>query len=309
MKHRACRLSAVLFAAAAAACLTASPAMAGDWKKGTGENADSWWYDLGSGKWAKGWEWIDGDNDGVAEKYYFDQNGWLLTGTVTPDGFTVNAEGAWVDGGNVRIMVSTVPGEETPAADEAPAANGGSGGAEASEGSAPEAAPAETAAAAETSSAAEAAAETEAAAGGPGAASAEAGAEAAEAAAAAAQSGFGPALVERARSYVGKLRYVYGGYSLVTGTDCSGFTKLLFAEFGIDLPRGTGDQLAAGTRIPADQVRPGDLVFWANGSGRIYHVGIISGNGMFIHASNTARGWVFEDRLGDMPSPAGYARY
>ena len=116
-------------------------------------------------------------------------------------------------------------------------------------------------------------------------------------------------LVERARSYVGKLRYVYGGYSLETGTDCSGFTKLLFAEFGIDLPRGTGDQLGAGTRIPADQVRPGDLVFWANGSGRIYHVGIISGNGMFIHASNTARGWVFEDRLGDMPAPAGYARY
>ena len=45
--------------------LSAFPAMAGDWKKGTGENADSWWYDLGSGKWAKGWEWIDGDNDGM----------------------------------------------------------------------------------------------------------------------------------------------------------------------------------------------------------------------------------------------------
>lgn len=303
MKHKACRLSAVLFAAAAAACLAASPAMAGDWKKGTGENADSWWYDLGSGKWARGWEWIDGDNDGVAEKYYFDQNGWLLTGTVTPDGFTVNAEGAWVDGGNVRIMVSTVPGEETPAANEGAAGNEApDGSGKASEGSAPETAAADTNGAADTN----AAAETDAEAGGPGAASAEA--EASEGAAAA-QSSYGAALVERARSYVGKLRYVYGGYSLVTGTDCSGFTKLLFAEFGIDLPRGTGDQLAAGTRIPADQVRPGDLVFWANGSGRIYHVGIISGNGMFIHASNTARGWVFEDRLGDMPAPAGYARY
>lgn len=282
MKHKACRLSAVFFAAAAAVCLTASPAMAGDWKKGTGENADSWWYDLGSGKWARGWEWIDGDNDGVAEKYYFDQNGWLLTGTVTPDGFTVNAEGAWIDGGNVRIMVSTAPGEETPAAD--------------------------TNAAAETG----AAANTDTTEGGPGAAAADAEAGAVTAAgagAAAAQSSYSAALVERARSYVGKLRYVYGGYSLETGTDCSGFTKLLFAEFGIDLPRGTGDQLSAGNRISADQARPGDLVFWANGSGRIYHVGIISGNGMFIHASNTARGWVFEDRLGDMPAPAGYARY
>ena len=277
MKQKACRLSAAFFAAAAAAVLTASPAMAGDWKKGTGENADSWWYDLGSGKWAKGWEWIDGDNDGVAEKYYFDQNGWLLTGTVTPDGFTVNAEGAWVDGGNVRIMVSTVPGEGTPAAPE-------------------------TAAAAETSAAAKA----DTPEGGPGTAAA--GADDG-AAAAPAQGSYSAALVERARSYVGKLRYVYGGYSLETGTDCSGFTKLLFAEFGIDLPRGTGDQLSAGTRIAGDQVRPGDLVFWANGSGRIYHVCIISGNGMFIHASNTARGWVFEDRLGDMPAPAGYARY
>lgn len=272
MKNRAGRLSAAFFAAAAAVVLASFPAMAGDWKKGTGENANSWWYDLGSGKWAKGWEWIDGDNDGVAEKYYFDQNGWLLTGTVTPDGFTVNAEGAWVDGGNVRIMVSTVPGEETPAGNE-----GAAGGQEAAAGSAPE-----TAAAAETTAGEETPA---------------------------AQGNYSAALVERARSYVGKLRYVYGGYSLETGTDCSGFTKLLFAEFGIDLPRGTGDQLGAGTRIPADQVRPGDLVFWANGSGRIYHVGIISGNGMFIHASNTARGWVFEDRLGDMPAPAGYARY
>ena len=284
MKNRAGRLSAAFFAAAAAVVLASFPAMAGDWKKGTGENANSWWYDLGSGKWAKGWEWIDGDNDGVAEKYYFDQNGWLLTGTVTPDGFTVNAEGAWVDGGNVRIMVSTVPGEETPAGNGEAA-----GGQEAAAGSAPETA---------------AAAETDTAAGGPGAVSAGAGEEAA-----AAESNYSAALVERARSYVGKLRYVYGGYSLETGTDCSGFTKLLFAEFGIDLPRGTGDQLGAGTRISADQVRPGDLVFWANGSGRIYHVGIISGNGMFIHASNTARGWVFEDRLGDMPAPAGYARY
>ena len=65
MKNRAGRLSAAFFAAAAAVVLAAFPAMAGDWKKGTGENADSWWYDLGSGKWAKGWEWIDGDNDGM----------------------------------------------------------------------------------------------------------------------------------------------------------------------------------------------------------------------------------------------------
>ena len=268
MKKRAGKLLSAFAAAAAAAVLMASPVMAGDWKQGSGENAGSWWYDLGSGKWAKGWQWIDGDNDGVAERYYFDQNGWLVTGTVTPDGFTVNAEGAWIDGGNVRIMVSTVPGETAPEKEE-------------------------TAAATEAASS-----------GGPGVTQPEA-----EQETTVSRSDFGPALVELARTYVGKLRYVYGGYSLETGTDCSGFTKLLFAQFGRELPRGTGDQLGAGTRISADQVQPGDLVFWANSSGRIYHVGIISGNGMFIHASNTARGWVFEDRLGDMPAPAAYARY
>ena len=56
-------------------------------------------------------------------------------------------------------------------------------------------------------------------------------------------------------------------------------------------------------------IRPGDLVFWQNGSGRVYHVGIYSGPDSFIHASNTARGWVFEDHLHDMPEPCGYARY
>ena len=285
MKQRRCKAAVLAAAACAAVSLTAFPAMAGTWKQGSGESAGSWWYDLGNGKWAEGWEWIDGDNDGVAERYYFDGNGWLLTGTVTPDGFTVNAEGAWVDGGNVRIMVNSAPGEETPA----PAGEKGT--------SAP-AAEKETSASA---AAAETAAESGAA--GPGVKKEEAAEPEPQENAAAAS------VVELARSYVGKLRYVYGGFSLETGTDCSGFTKLIFAKFGKELPRGTGDQLGSGTRLSADQIQPGDLVFWANGSGRIYHVGILSGNGMFIHASNSARGWVFEDRLSDMPSPAGYARY
>ncbi|MBQ7534545.1 MAG: C40 family peptidase [Stomatobaculum sp.] len=313
MKKRAGKLLSACAAAAAAAVLMASPVMAGDWKQGTGDNAGSWWYDLGSGKWAKGWQWIDGDNDGVAERYYFDQNGWLVTGTVTPDGFTVNAEGAWIDGGNVRIMVSTVPGETAPEKEETAAAEAPKE--TAAETEAPKGTAAATEAAQETAAETEAAEENNTAkpasaendgesSGGPGTAKAES-----EKETAVSQSDFGPALVELARTYVGKLRYVYGGYSLETGTDCSGFTKLLFAEFGRELPRGTGDQLGAGTRISADQVQPGDLVFWSNSSGRIYHVGIISGNGMFIHASNTARGWVFEDRLGDMPAPAAYARY
>lgn len=290
-------------AAAAAVILCAGTAYAGEWKQGQQGGSSSWWYDLGNGKWAEGWQWIDGDNDGVSERYYFDTDGWLLVDTMTPDGFTVNVDGKWTDAGNVRIQVSAVPGQEK---EEAPAAAETSSAGQMPAESTAAQKPAETAAAQETEAAAPQ--ETAAAAEGKGGPGAPAEDEEVQAEAAA-QNTSGSAIVDLARTYVQKLRYVYGGFSLVTGTDCSGFTKLIFAQFGKELPRSTGDQLAAGTRLTADQVQPGDLVFWANSSGRVYHVGIISGNGKFIHASNTERGWVFEDNLFDMPAPAGYARY
>lgn len=80
--------------------VSAVPAYAGVWKKGTADNTDRWWYDNENGSWAAAqWKWIDGNSDGTAECYFFDESGWLLTDTVTPDGYTVNADGAWtVDG-------------------------------------------------------------------------------------------------------------------------------------------------------------------------------------------------------------------
>lgn len=69
---------------------------AGQWNAGTGENAGRWWYQNDDGSYpANCWQWIDGNNDGIAESYYFDQNGWTLSNVVTPDGFMVNADGAW----------------------------------------------------------------------------------------------------------------------------------------------------------------------------------------------------------------------
>lgn len=45
------------------------------------------------------WEWLDLNNDGIAECYYFNEKGYLLMGTTTPDNYTVNENGAWtVDG-------------------------------------------------------------------------------------------------------------------------------------------------------------------------------------------------------------------
>ena len=65
-----------------------------DWIKGNSKNA--WWYDLGNGKYyMSSWQWIDGNHDGIAECYCFDENGWMCENTITPDRFTVNENGAW----------------------------------------------------------------------------------------------------------------------------------------------------------------------------------------------------------------------
>ena len=65
-----------------------------DWVRGNSKNA--WWYDLGNGNYYKSsWQWIDGNHDGIAECYCFDENGWMCENTITPDRFTVNENGAW----------------------------------------------------------------------------------------------------------------------------------------------------------------------------------------------------------------------
>ena len=60
------------------------------WWYGTNAENSTWYQD--------GWHWIDGNHDGIAECYYFDDAGWLLTSTTTPDGYTVDEDGAWYIG-------------------------------------------------------------------------------------------------------------------------------------------------------------------------------------------------------------------
>lgn len=78
-------------------------AFAAVWKTGEGENQQRWWYDYQDGTYAKdGWQWLDGNLDGVAECYYFDEEGWMAAGETTPDGYQVNNQGAWVEDGIVQ---------------------------------------------------------------------------------------------------------------------------------------------------------------------------------------------------------------
>jgi cell wall-associated NlpC family hydrolase len=89
-------------------------------------------------------------------------------------------------------------------------------------------------------------------------------------------------VVRYARRLLG-IRYVYGGTSPRTGFDCSGFTRFVYAHFGISLPHYSGSQWDLGRAVPRTSLRPGDLVFF-DGLG---HVGIYIGNGRFIHAPHT----------------------
>ncbi len=83
----------------------AIPAFAAGWIR----NDTGWWYstnDSNTAWHANGWQWIDGDGDGVSECYYFDQNGYMLVNATTPDGYTVNADGAWTVNGAVQTQAA-----------------------------------------------------------------------------------------------------------------------------------------------------------------------------------------------------------
>ena len=69
------------------------------------QNTTGWWWQNDDGSWpANSWQWLDGNGDGVAECYYFDGNGYMLANTTTPDGYTVNADGAWTVNGVVQTQ-------------------------------------------------------------------------------------------------------------------------------------------------------------------------------------------------------------
>lgn len=69
---------------------------------------DGWKYkDDSTGQYcSSGWQWIDSNGDGLSESYYFDIGGRLLTNTTTPDGYSVNNDGAWTVDGVVQTQSS-----------------------------------------------------------------------------------------------------------------------------------------------------------------------------------------------------------
>lgn len=101
-------------------------------------------------------------------------------------------------------------------------------------------------------------------------------------------------VITEAKKYIG-LKYVWGGMSLKTGADCSGFCHAIYKACGIStkkLPRTSYDMAASsnGKTVSLANAKPGDLVFYGDKQGHVNHVGIYIGNNQVIHESGRKDG-------------------
>ena len=94
-------------------------------------------------------------------------------------------------------------------------------------------------------------------------------------------------IIETAEKFLG-VKYVWAANGPFA-FDCSGFTRYVFKENGINLPRHSSRQAMIGKKIGFSELQKGDLVFFDTSKEFkhiVNHVGIYIGNGKFIHASS-----------------------
>ena len=92
-----------------------------------------------------------------------------------------------------------------------------------------------------------------------------------------------------ATAQVGK-RYVLGGNGPDV-FDCSGLVQQAYLSVGVALPRLASQQRFAGTRVELDELLPGDLLYYQDGtSPRSGHISMYAGDGEAVEAANPRRG-------------------
>lgn len=102
-------------------------------------------------------------------------------------------------------------------------------------------------------------------------------------------------LIQTSFQYIG-VPYWFGG-TTPRGFDCSGFTRYVFANIGIHLPRLADSQFSVGRPVSRERLQPGDLVFFETYEPGPSHVGIYLGNAQFISATSS-RGIAVADLFG-----------
>ncbi|ABF09021.1 cell wall-associated NlpC family hydrolase [Cupriavidus metallidurans] len=112
-------------------------------------------------------------------------------------------------------------------------------------------------------------------------------------------------LVMNALGLIG-VRYRFGGNSPESGLDCSGFVRYVFNDtFGFMLPRRSVEMSQVGATVAANDLRPGDLVFFNTMRHTFSHVGIYIGDNKFVHAPSTGS----KIRVDDMRAAYWVTRY
>jgi hypothetical protein len=96
-------------------------------------------------------------------------------------------------------------------------------------------------------------------------------------------------VVRSAMSFLG-WPYRWGGPSPETGFDCSGLTMTAYRLNGIELPRTSTEQFAAGEAVSVEDLKEADLLFFAiEGKRKPTHVGLYLGDGRFIHSPGAGK--------------------
>lgn len=96
-----------------------------------------------------------------------------------------------------------------------------------------------------------------------------------------------PEIAMHAVSLIG-VPYKYGGDEPESGLDCSGLVRYLFKEaLGTELPRSAEQMSSLGKHVDADELQPGDLVFYNTLKRAFSHVGVYLGEDKFIHAPSS----------------------
>lgn len=97
-------------------------------------------------------------------------------------------------------------------------------------------------------------------------------------------SGNGNTIRAAASRYL-NIRYMLGGTG-AGGIDCSGFTRAVLQQLGVNLPRTARAQYGVGNTVSRGNLQSGDLVFFNTMGRGVSHVGVYLGNGQFANANS-----------------------